>query len=180
MWDVNESRIRRERGRLPVFCARRSRTDISNHLAYLRFHLRIFDQPSGIQVDALGGCDVCTRIRRKDLSGGPIKNVDITIAFRPHDYLPRLAVYREVQKNLFVYAVVIMQVVRSELIKPTSFTCVRIACKDSAGPLVITWTLIRVPWPRVSGAIEDEVLVGIVRDPTPGCTAADLPCIGWP
>src|SRR4029078_3833694 len=85
-----------------------------------------------------------------------------------------------VHENLLVDAVVVVQVVWSELVEPARLPGVYITRKDSARPLVVARSLIRIPWTRIPGAVKDEILFGVVRDPTPHGAAADFPRVARP
>src|SRR6185369_13858687 len=73
-----------------------------------------------------------------------------------------------------------MHVMWAELVEPARFTGVRIASKDATGPLVVTRALVRIPWTRITGAVENQVLFRVVRDPAPHRAATNLPGIAWP
>src|SRR5213075_175494 len=79
-----------------------------------------------------------------------------------------------------VDTVVVVQIVRSELIKPARLARVRIARENPAGPLVVAGALIGIPRTGISSAVEDQIQLGVVRDPAPGGAATDLPRISGP
>ena len=67
-------------------------------------------------------------------------------------HLALLAVYRQIQNQIFVYPVVIELVVRAPLVKPDRLAGVGLAREDAAGPLVVAGTLLGVPGAGVGGA----------------------------
>src|SRR6185295_15600248 len=101
------------------------------------------------------------------LTVGAVHHIKISIAFRSQKHLARLPIHRQVDEDLLVDAIVVVQVVWSELVEPARFPGVYVARKDSARPLVVARTLIRIPWAWISSAVKDEILFRVVRDPTP-------------
>ena len=67
-----------------------------------------------------------------------------------------------------------------DLIGPLRHTRFRITRPDRARPPVVSGTHIRVPNAGVSGAVVDQIEFGIVRNPTPYSTAANLPLVWRP
>ena len=91
----------------------------------------------------------------ENFSCSAIKHIDVAVAFGANEDFACLTIDGHVQKYLFVDAVVIVQVVWSQLIEPARVTVVRVACKDSAGPLVIARSLVWIPWAWVRCAVEN-------------------------
>src|SRR4051812_40978310 len=82
--DIEKTGSRRERGRLPVFCARRCRTKIPYHLAGDRtLFFYVLQQPA-LQIDATAGCDWRKWIRRQNLAGRAVHHVHVTIPVGMH------------------------------------------------------------------------------------------------
>src|ERR1051326_911939 len=64
---------------------------------------------------------------------------------------------------------------RVELVGPNGFASVRIARENRRRPFVVALTLIGIPWSGIPRAVEDQVGLRVVADPTPDGAAADLP-----
>ena len=60
-----------------------------------------------------------------------------------------LPVDGKIEKNVFVYRVVVVKIMRTELIKPDSFSGIGVARENSAGKFVIARPRIGVPRPRI-------------------------------
>ena len=67
----------------------------------------------------------------KHFSGGAIHDVDIAVAIGMYQNLPGLSVDRKIEKDVFVYRVVVVKIVRAELIEPHRFARVGIAREDA-------------------------------------------------
>src|SRR6185312_12035288 len=63
---------------------------------------------------------------------------------------------------------------------PFGFAGIGVAGEDSAGPEVVARALRRYARARVAGAVEDQVGLGVVGDPTPGSAGAVLPHVPGP
>src|SRR4051812_31196732 len=92
----------------------------------------------------------------------------------------RLAVDWQVEENVFVYCVVVKQIMGAELVKPDHFTSVCIASENSGGKLVVPGARVGVPRPRIRGTVINEVEFGIIRNPSPCAAATNFPCIRRP
>ena len=82
MRDVEQSRQRRVRARLPIFRTRRRRTDVVNDVAESRRLLLNRDQTTRLQIDAAADGVVVKRRRRKDLAVRAIHYIEIAVALR--------------------------------------------------------------------------------------------------
>ncbi len=60
-----------------------------------------------------------------------IHDVHIAIAIRMYQNLSGLSVDRKIEKDVFVYSVIVVKIVGAELIKPHRFARVRIAREDA-------------------------------------------------
>jgi hypothetical protein len=95
-------------------------------------------------------------------------------------HLTRGAVDLQIDKYVFVDFIMIEEVVRVDLIGPFGAPGIRVAREDRGGPEVIAAALIGIPGAWVSRAVVDQVQLGVIGDPAPYRTAADLPAIGRP
>ena len=98
----------------------------------------------------------------------------------PDHHPARLAVHRHVEQDLLVDAVIVPEVVRAGLVEPAGLARVRVAGEDAGGPEIVAGPDLGVPGPRIAGAVEDQVLVGVVGDPAPHRAAADPPLLRRP
>src|SRR5581483_8263669 len=104
----------------------------------------------------------------------------MSVAVGVNEDLARLAVEGKVKKNVLVDAVVVKEIVWTELIEPDGFTRIGIASEHTRSPFVLARALFCVPRSRIGCAVEDQVGFGIVRDPSPDGAPADLPRIRRP
>src|SRR5258705_8173130 len=89
--------------------------------------------------------------------------------------LSTLAVHIEIKKEILVYAVVVVEIVGAELVVPHCLARIGIAGENAGRPLVVSRTLLRVPWARICGSVIDQIQFGIIRDPAPGGSPTNLP-----
>src|SRR5947209_17415067 len=94
--------------------------------------------------------------------------------------LSRAASDIQIKQNVFIYAVIVMLVVRVPLIGPNRLSRFRPAGKNAGGPFVVAGTLLGIPRTWISRAVVNEIEIRIVRDPTPAGSAADFPRIAGP
>ena len=83
-------------------------------------------------------------------------------------------------EHTLINPVVIPAVMRCHLISPRRHSCIRIACKDGHGPLVVARPLRRIPRSRVSGTVVKQVELRIVCIPAPRGAAAEFPFFVFP
>ena len=69
---------------------------------------------------------------------------------------------------------------RAPLISPDRVSIPRISRKDGRRPLVVPRPLVRIPRRSAGGAVVHEIEHRVVGDPTPDCSAADLPTVWRP
>ncbi len=143
---INESGPWRKRRRLPILSSRRRRTRIPNRVVTSRL-CRVQLQFSGFEIHTRTGVHVDERFRGQDLSCRPIHHIHASVSIRVREHFSRLPVDIQVEKNLFVHAVVIMQIVRVQLIGPDRLSRFGAACDQRRPPFVIAWPLLRIPGP---------------------------------
>src|SRR5215213_5881132 len=160
--DVDKPRSWRIRGWIPVLRAGCSRANVANSAIELWFFLGIHDQTAALEVHALGRIRVGEGLGRKDFAVGAVDHIEVRIALRPDENLPLLTFPFHVQQNDLVDAVPVVNVVRRELVKPSSLAGVGIAGEYSRSPLVVAWTLLMIPGARVRGAVINKVQLRIV------------------
>ncbi len=148
MRNVEQTGLRRKGRGLPVFTARRRGTRIAYRFEAGRF-IRIEDQFSGLQIHPKGCVDVNESLSGENLSVAAVDDVEPPVSVRVGQYLSRLAVDVQVEKDVFIHSVVIVQIVRIHLVRPDRFACFRAACEQRRGPLVIARTLLRIPRPGI-------------------------------
>src|ERR1051326_7012766 len=178
--DVEQTRQRGERRGLPVFRAGRGRTDVVNDVSESRRLLFDRDQTAGAQIDAAADRVVVERRCGEDLSVRPIHDVDVAVALRAQSYFSYFSVDRQVDEDLFVDAVVVVEIVRAPLIEPDRLAGVGFAREDTARPLVVAGPHFRIPRTGIRGAVINQIELGVIRDPTPNRAAADFPHVGRP
>src|SRR5205085_9731740 len=71
-------------------------------------------------------------------------------------------------------------IVRGDLERPARLAGVGIAGEKRARPLVVAGSQVGIPHAGVSGAVEDQVQLRVVRDPSPDVGAAELPLVAGP
>src|SRR5689334_1247769 len=91
------------------------------------------------------------------------------------EHLAVLTLNIQIQQQIFIYAIVIVHVMRRDLVSPNGLPARGTSGEDGASPFVIAGTHVGIPRPRIAGAIVDEVELRIVGDPAPTVAAADLP-----
>src|SRR4051812_25385254 len=117
---------------------------------------------------------------REHLAGRAIDYIDVAVAFRADEYFSRLPFDRQIEQHVFIDAVVVVEIVRRELIRPYRLAGVGLARENRRAPFVVAGPLLGVPRPGVAGAIVDEIELRIVGDPAPYRAAADLPRLRRP
>jgi hypothetical protein len=88
-------------------------------------------------------------IRANHFARHAIHHVNVPGAIGVHQHPANAAFNQQIGEDVFVYAVVVVRVVRAELIEPHSLTRVGNSREDASGPLVITRTGICIPGTRV-------------------------------
>src|SRR5205823_2822633 len=63
---------------------------------------------------------------------------------------------------------------------PLGHTGIRIAREDGHRPFVVARPLLRIPRRGIARTVVDEVELGVIGNPAPCATAADLPLIALP
>ena len=71
--------------------------------------------------------------------------------------LAGLSVDRKIEKDVFVYSVVVIKIVGTELIKPYRFARIRIPREDAGGEFVIARPSLCVPRAWIGGAVLNQV-----------------------
>ncbi len=94
--------------------------------------------------------------------------------------MTRLAVDRQIDEDVLVDLVMVIKVVRIELVIPNGLTCFGSPSKDACRPFVIAGALFLIPHARIPGPVDHKVIRLVVRDPTPGITASELPLVRRP
>ena len=153
MGDVDQSGSRRKGRGLPILGARRGRTQPPDHLAdhwTLLFHILQFAR---FQIHAAAGCDRRERIGGEYLASGAIQNVDVAVAVWVYQNFSRLSLDRKIKKNVFVYGVVVVEIVRTELIEPDSFAGIGIAREYAGRKLIAAGPGLGIPRPRIRRAV---------------------------
>src|SRR5205823_12479477 len=97
-----------------------------------------------------------------------------------HENLALATVDRALDQDVFVDAVVVVQIVRAHLIEPACFASPRVAREHARRPFIVARALRRIPRPGIGRSVIDELLLAVVRDPTPHGAAARLPRFGRP
>ena len=122
----------------------------------------------------------------QQLAGHAIERVAEAVAVEVDESLARLAATVDVGEDHLVDAVIVPLVERRHLVGPLRHAGVDVTGDDRHGPFLIdrlavrAGALNRVPGRRIGGAVEDQVGLGIIREPAPGRAAADLPLIAGP
>ena len=178
--NVEETRARRPRRRLPVLGAGGRRADLSHDLAELRLLLVVVDEPAARGIDAPGRRDVGELRGRQHLAGRAIEHVHVAVAIGSDGDLAAAPLDVEVEEDQLVDAVVVVEVVRGDLIGPDGLTGRGAAREDRRRPFVVTGALPRIPRAGVAGAVVEQVELGIVGDPAPRGAAAEAPRLGRP
>ena len=93
----------------------------------------------------------------------------------PSSFLPSA-----LEQHVLVYTVVVPLVVRRHLVRPDHLAGLGLASEDRHRPLVVARPLVGVPGARVTGAVVEEVELGVVGVPAPGRSAATLPLVARP
>src|SRR5439155_26784546 len=155
--EVEKAGPRRERGGLPIFAAGRCRTDIVHHLAEPGPFLLDLDGTACLEVDSGRRGDVNEWFGGEDLAGHTVHDIDVAIAVGMEQHLPRTPANGEIREDVFVDAVVVVEIVGADLHRPLRTAAVSVAREQCRGPLVVARTLIRVPRPRVRRAVIDKV-----------------------
>ncbi len=111
----------------------------------------------GAEVHAFRRGDGSKNAGGKDLSVGPVYDVDVAVAIRMNDDFFVLSVDRQIQQYIFVHAVVIVEIVRAVLIEPNRFPSVGVTRENSGGPFVIAGAGIGIPRPGICRAVKNQV-----------------------
>jgi hypothetical protein len=85
-----------------------------------------------------------------------------------------------VEEDVLVDAVVIPLVVRRHLVGPLRHPGLRVPREDGHRPLVVAGPLVGIPASGVSGAVVQEVQLGVVGVPSPGGAAPPPPLVALP
>src|SRR5207253_10239472 len=104
----------------------------------------------------------------------------ITVAIGMKEDLTRDSVPRQVHQHALVDAAVVEETVWAPLISPDRVSVPRISRKDGRRPLVVPRPLVRIPRRSAGGAVVHEIEHGVVGDPTPYGSTADLPTVRGP
>src|SRR6185312_3710033 len=138
--------------------------------------LRILLRHAGGQIDPLGPVDRTIGLRHQHLAVGAIEGVAEAVPVEVRQQLLAAAL----EQHVLVHTVIVPLIVGGHLIGPLHLPVIRVTGEDGHRPLVVTGTLIRVPGARVTGAVIEEVQLGVIGIPTPGGAAAPLPLIALP
>src|SRR5262245_42622896 len=186
---IDEARDRRKRCWLLVFAAKGGRTDTFRvHIlaVLLGGVLRHHHWPPvslGVLVHIDLGSPVDLGIelfRYQQLASDAIERIAETIAIKMNQELARGATDGLIDEDHFVYAVEVPLIVGGHLIDPFRHAGVWIARPDGHRPLVVARPLLWIPGRRITGAVIDEVQLGIVGNPSPGASSSDFPLIAFP
>ena len=178
--EVKPSRRRRERARRLVLATGRRRADSMRDDDFPGAVRRILHRPSGAKIDAVGPVREHELLGRDHFTRLPIERVDESVAVGMHQDFALPAVYLDVGEDVLVDAIIIPGVVRRHLIGPARLAVVRIAREDRHRPLVVAGAHVRIPHAGIGGAVVDEIERGIVGDPTPHRSPAELPLLPRP
>src|SRR5947208_3398259 len=96
------------------------------------------------------------------------------------EHLALLSLDWQVEHEMLVDGIVIEEIVRVVLVRPDGFARVRPPSEERARPFVVAGAKLRIPGTRVRSAVEDQIQLGIVRNPAPRTGAADLPHVWRP
>ena len=131
------------------------------------------NRPAGDAADLLGPGRLDERLRDDHLSGDAIDRVEEAVAVREHHDLARLAVDRQIAEHRHLRRVPVVDVVRGELVVPLQLAGVRVERDERRGEEVVAFAIgAVVVGARVAGAIEDEILLGIVGPGHPDRSSA--------
>ena len=119
-------------------------------------------------------------IRRNELAGVAVQNIEITVTVSLGTQLHRLAVDSGVEGDELVHAVEVPAVMRGGLIVPLDDAGVGIDRQRAAGIEVVAGAHVAVPGAGVAGAHEDQVAVGVIGTAEPCRAATRFPHIAGP
>src|ERR1041385_4017612 len=135
--DVNQPGSWGECRRLPVLGAGGCGAQAPYHFSCDRLLLLNVLELTCLQIHSTAGRNGCEDACRQDFSGRPIHEVDITVAIRMYQNLPSLSVDRKIEQDVFVYGVVVVEIVNAELVKPYRLSGVRITREDARCKFVV-------------------------------------------
>src|SRR5437588_3554939 len=178
--DINQSGSWGKCRGLPVLGAGGCRAQAPYHFSRDRLLLLNVLKLTGLQVHPTARRNGSEDARRQDFSRRAIYDVDIAVTIRMYQNLPGLSVNRKIEKDVFVYSVIVVKIVRAELVKPHRLARVGIAREDAGRKFIVTRTSLRVPRSWVRGAVVNQIELRVIRNPAPHATAANFPCVGRP
>src|SRR5262249_1010611 len=137
----------------------------------------IADRETGGQIDRLlGPVDRTISLTDDDLTVGAVDRVGEAVTIEVRQQL--LAALFE--RGVLVDPVITALIGRRHVVAPLHLTVVRVPGENGHRPLVVARTLVGVPRAGVTGAVVEEVQLGVVAVPAPGGAAALLPLFALP
>src|SRR5436305_13971319 len=112
MRDIEQARLRRESGGLPVLGSGWRRTDIPGRPITGLLSIHYFDN-SGLQIHILGRVHKAISLRTDYLACTAIDDIDTSVAVRVSEYFAQLTLYCEIEQDILVDAIVFMCVMRA-------------------------------------------------------------------
>src|SRR5438105_15444781 len=178
--DINQSGSWGKCRGLPVLGAGGCRAQAPYHFSRDRLLLLNVLKLTGLQVHPTARRNGSEDARRQDFSRRAIYDVDIAVTIRMYQNLPGLSVNRKIEKDVFVYSVIVVKIVRAELVKPHRLARVGIAREDAGRKFIVTRTSLRVPrcWVRV--VVVNQIELRVIRNLAVLATAANFQCVRRP
>ena len=176
---VEQSRARAVRRRVPVRAALRSRLDVGA----LDGRLGV-GRPDGppLRIESFVPVLLHEGLAHQELTGDAIQHVEEPVAIPPQHRLARLPLPGDVGEYRHLYGVPVELVVRRELVVPFELPCVGVEGNDRVGVEIVA-RVSRASGPagiRVAGAPERQVRCRIVGAGHPDRRAAVLPRVARP